>query len=58
MYQFLLCNKKYKYEEFFIDEYREIDDYLCYIEEKLIRLRLLYYVFFYLIIGRCLYILF
>lgn len=58
MYHFLLCNKKYKYEEFFIDEYREIDDYLCYIEEKLIRLRLLYYVFFYLIIGRCLYILF
>lgn len=58
MYHFLLCNKKYKYEEFFIDEYREIDDYLCYIEEKLITLRLLYYVFCYLIISRCLYILF
>jgi hypothetical protein len=36
MYHFLLCNKKYKYEEFFIDEYTELDDILCYIEEKLL----------------------
>ena len=48
-YECKLCNKKYKYEEFFIDEYRELDDYLCYIEEKIINFRLLYYVIFYLI---------
>lgn len=36
MYHFLLCNKKYKYEEFFIDEYAELDEYMCYIEEKIL----------------------
>ena len=36
MYHFLLCNKKYKYEEFFIDEYGELDEYMCYIEEKIL----------------------
>lgn len=36
MYHFLLSNKKYKYEEFFIDEYKELEDFLCYIEEKIL----------------------
>ena len=35
MCQFLLSNKKYKYEEFFIDEYKELDEYMIYIEEKI-----------------------
>jgi hypothetical protein len=38
MCQFLLSNKKYKYEEFFIDEYKELDEYMIYIEEKILRL--------------------
>ena len=38
MCQFLLSNKKYKYEEFFIDEYKELDEYMIYIEEKIWRL--------------------
>jgi hypothetical protein len=36
MYHFLLGNKKYKYEEFFIDEYKEIDDFMVYIENKIL----------------------
>jgi len=35
MYQFLLVNKKYKYEAFFIDEYKELDDFMSYIEETI-----------------------
>ena len=35
MYHFLLGNKKYKYEEFFIDEYKELDDFMVYIENKI-----------------------
>jgi hypothetical protein len=31
----LLGNKKYKYEEFFIDEYKELDDFMVYIENKI-----------------------
>lgn len=36
MYQFLLGNKKYKYEYFFIDEYKELEDFMIYIEEKIL----------------------
>lgn len=36
MYHFLLGNKKYKYEEFFIDEYKELDDFMVYIENKIL----------------------
>ena len=35
MYQFLLVNKKYKYEGFFIDEYKELDDFMSYLEETI-----------------------
>jgi len=44
MYQFLSYNKKYKYEEFFIDEYAELNDIICYIEEKIL---ILYWYFEY-----------
>ena len=47
MCQFLLSNKKYKYEEFFIDEYKELDEYMIYIEEKILRLLRLDKVFYY-----------
>ena len=33
MCQFLLSNKKYKYEEFFIDEYKELDEYMIFEDE-------------------------
>ena len=36
MYQFLLLNKKYKYDNFFIDEYNELTDFVVYIEEKIL----------------------
>ena len=36
MYHFLLGNKKYKHEEFFIDEYTELDDFMVYIENKIL----------------------
>jgi hypothetical protein len=36
MSHFLSFNKNYKYEEFFIDEYAELNDIICYIEEKIL----------------------
>jgi len=50
MCQFLLSNKKYKYEEFFIDEYKELDEYMIYIEEKIWRIFRLDKVLFLLLV--------
>ena len=50
MCQFLLSNKKYKYEEFFIDEYKELNEYMIYIEEKIWRIFRLDKVLFLLLV--------